>query len=198
MIISLLFFLLLCASVETERNTFDKNRTRGGTDGGSGNSLIHEGVIFIFCLLPLSPQCRATGGYSDGEWGQWDRHRGLLATPSRGGAERGGPGVQGNNETAAQNLPEVWEGGWGVGVAVLSGQDTKETETGVQTDSVTKTMCRRGKVMNSRWRHTFAAHVPQLPLLPRDDSEHRGASEKLRGCLCEIVVKLCHLVAMVD
>lgn len=77
--------------------------------GWRGYSLIHEGVIFIFCLLPFSPQCGAAGGYGDGEWGQWDRHRGLLATPSRRGAERRGPGIQGNNNTAAQQLPEVGE-----------------------------------------------------------------------------------------
>lgn len=82
-----------------------------GGVGGWGGSLIHEGAIFIFCLLPPSSQCTAAGGYGDGERGQWDRHRGLLATPSRRGAERGGPGVQGNNKTAAQQLPEVCERG---------------------------------------------------------------------------------------
>lgn len=134
------------------------------------NSLIHEGVIFIFCLLPLSSQRGAAGGYGDGEWGQWDRHRGLLATPSRRGAERGGPGVQGNNETAAQQLPEVGDGvgggagggglmGWGR--TRIVGTRTKETQTGMQTDLITKTLCRRGRGVNSRLRRTFCS--TQLP-----------------------------------
>lgn len=125
LIISLLFFSLpLVEHGDPEKNTFDKNRTRRDVGRRGGNSLIHEGVIFIFCLLPLSSQRGAAGGYGDGEWGQWDRHRGLLATPSRRRAEWGGPGVQGNNKTAAQQLPEVGERG----TRVVRTR-TKETQT---------------------------------------------------------------------
>lgn len=69
-----------------------------------------KGVIFILLSTPLSPQCPASWGYSDREWGQWDRHCSLLATPSRTGAEWGGPGVQGNKQKQ-QQLPQVWQVG---------------------------------------------------------------------------------------
>lgn len=50
--------------------------------------------------------------------------------------------------------------GRGGGGGHIVGTHTKETHTGMQTDLITKTMCRHRRGMNSRSRRTFAVHVP--------------------------------------
>lgn len=67
-----------------------------------------------FLSTPLSAQRPTSGGDSDRERGQWDCHHSLLATPSRRGAEWGGPRVQGNNNKNNNNkmsLSHVWASG---------------------------------------------------------------------------------------
>ena len=86
----------------------------------------------IFCLLPLSPQRPASWGYSDRERGQWDRHPGLLATPSRRGAERGGPGIQGN-KNQSQQLHQVGASGALI-VETHKGEKNRDTDSEDNTD----------------------------------------------------------------
>lgn len=125
----------------------------------------------ILSIPLLSPQCPPSRGDSGGERGQWDRHRGLLATPSRGGAERGGPGVQGNKKNS-QTPPRV-SASWTVVV---------ETRAGMPTEQRTEkeTMRRHGKVMNSWSRRTFV-HSPVLWWQTLSDK--RGKESKTRGAV---------------
>lgn len=132
-------------------------------------------VFFLSYLLsaPASPQRTTSRGYSDGERGQWDGHRGLLATPSRGGAEWGGPGVQGNKKTykttAATSGWNKWD--WYC-------RHTKETQTGKAARSLeireTETMCRHGKDNEFQVEAHLCTLLGALPLCDDRHWERAG------------------------
>lgn len=112
LMISPLFSSQLQSGAEMKEIIWQLNGMMG--DGERLNAVMTQKVCFIYmkvCFLffflnllsaPLSPQRPASWGYGGGERGQWDHHPGLLATPSRRGAERGGPGIQGNKKHSQQ------------------------------------------------------------------------------------------------
>lgn len=132
-------------------------RGRGGTMGATAGLKSHI-LRCDFCLLPLSAQRPASGGYRDGERGQWNRHHSLLATPSRRGAEWGGPGVQGSNNN--DNNKKKRSSLMSARVGLVLWRRTKEMQTRIQADQIRETMRRQGKVMNSWMRHTFVRAAP--------------------------------------
>ncbi len=146
-------------------------------------------VCFFYLLsTPLSPQCPSSWGYSDGEWRQWDCHRGLLATSSRRGAERGGPGVQGNKKTC-QQLPQVWASGTSI-VEIHKGDTNRDAD---RADN-------RERDNAQTWKGNeflVEAHLwTLLSALPLCDV--RTEKESKAWELLETVVKQCHLVEIVD